>query len=255
MIATIDVGLKNLALCVMKCTDPTDFGTYGIELWDVFNTLGDDDHICKCLTKQKKECGKKAMYFYNQDNTAHFTCKLHFPKTIKLTRNNTVSKKKVDDFLLQDIAKIVNSKLEELYNTYNTIFTSLTAIYIELQPKVNAKMCFTSHIIYGKLVDLYKDTNVKIRFVRAAQKLKAYTGPKIECSLKGEYAKRKWLSIQYTKWFLETKFSQDQKDKWIGWLDNKAKCDDACDGFLMAINALHGIPKKQFKHKNGNELK
>lgn len=24
---------------------------------------------------------------------------------------------------------------------------------------------------------------------------------------------------------------------------------------LMAINALHGIPKKQFKHKNGNELK
>ena len=94
-----------------------------------------------------------------------------------------------------------------------------------------------------------------IRFVRAANKLKAYTGPIIECKLKGSYAKRKWLSIQYTKWFLENKFNNVQKENWIEDFMNCGKMDDRADSFLMAINGLYGIPKRQMTDKNGKCIK
>ena len=128
-------------------------------------------------------------------------------------------------------------------------------VVIELQPKINQKMKFTSHIIYGKLVELYKNTDTTIRFVRASQKLKAYTGPEIVCKLKGSYPRRKWLSIQYTRWFLENRFHPDQKEKWLTEFLTCGKADDRSDTFLMALNGLYGIPKKRLKHKNGNELK
>ena len=116
-------------------------------------------------------------------------------------------------------------------------------------------MKFTSHIIYGKLVELYKETNTTVRFVRASQKLKAYTGPSIECKLKGSYAKRKWLSIQYTNWFLENKFDLEQSNTWLPFFENHSKKDDVSDTMLMAINGLYGIPKKQRQDKNGKCIK
>ena len=116
-------------------------------------------------------------------------------------------------------------------------------------------MKFISHIIYGKFVELYYDKKTTIRFVRAAQKLKAYTGPFIECKLKGLYAKRKWLSIQYAMWFLENKFSSDQKEQWLQHFNNHSKRDDMSDVVLMSINALFGIPKKQLVNKNGSCIK
>jgi len=113
-------------------------------------------------------------------------------------------------------------------------------------------MLFISHILYGKFVELYKNT-IPIRFVRASQKLRAYTGPKIECKLKGKYDQRKWLSIQYGQWFLENKFSQEQRDKWLPTLTGKL--DDRFDVMLMCINAITGIPKKQITNKKGKCIK
>jgi hypothetical protein len=116
-------------------------------------------------------------------------------------------------------------------------------------------MKFISHIIYGKLVELYYNTKTTVRFVRAAHKLKAYTGPFLECKLKSPYAKRKWLSIQYIRWFFENKFSKDQKDMWLQHFENHTKKDDLSDTCLMAINGIYGIPKKQRTDKNGNCIK
>jgi hypothetical protein len=106
--------------------------------------------------------------------------------------------------------------------------------------------------MYGKFVELFKNT-IPIRFVRASQKLRAYTGPPIECKLKGAYARRKFLSIKYGYWFLENKFSQEQKDKWLPTLTSKI--DDRFDGLLMAINSITGIPKKQITNKKGKCIK
>ena len=190
------------------------------------------------------------------DNEYKYCCKTHFPKNIAFTTKlNSFKKKAINDYLLQDIAKIVLTKIQEIFNDNKDIFTNVKQILIELQPKINQKMKFTSHIIYGKLVELYKETDTTIRFVRASQKLRAYTGPEIECILKGSYAKRKWLSIQYTKWFLENKFSNEQKEKWLPFFESKTIKADLGDVNLMAINALHGIPKKQKFQKNGKCIK
>jgi len=241
MIATIDVGIKHLAICIMTTDSPTDFNTYKIELWDVFNLLGDNEHFCKNTTKKGTLCNKKCGYKYtNDDSNIIFCCKTHFPKNLSLSVKNKYKSKNVNDYLLQEIAQIVLTKLTNIFNEYTDIFSNLTKVSIELQPKVNNKMKFISHLIYGKFVEYFLDKNVSIRFVRAANKLKAYTGPPIECKLKGAYEQRKYYAIQYTKWFLETKFNNNECEKWLPLLNNSP---DKSDTFLMAINELHGIPK------------
>lgn len=255
MILSVDIGLRNLALCCMSATDKSDMSSYVIHLWDVYNTLDSDDYKCPGIQKSGKICGKKCSFKYTIENLVVHTCKTHFPKNLDIKLKQHLFKKKlIDDYLLQDIAKIVIAKIQEIYDQH-LLALNLTSIFIELQPKINRKAVFTSHIIYGKLVELYKDTNVPIRFVRASEKLKAYTGPEIQCKLKGAYAQRKWLSIQYTRWFLENKFSKEQMNKWLPYLNSNVTKADLTDTALMSINALYGIPKKQKFQKNGKCIK
>lgn len=259
MILTIDIGLRNLAMCIMSAKDKSDISSYNIHLWDVFNTLDSDDYTCNEIQKNGKVCGKKCGFKYLKDSQQTFCCKTHFPKELmtgkQIDKKYIFKKKAVNDYLLQDIAKIVLKRLQFIFDSNADLFNSVTQVLIELQPKVNQKMKFTSHILYGKFVELYGESNTTIRFVRAAQKLKAYTGPFIECNLKGSYAKRKWLSIQYTKWFLQNKFSKNECDKWLPMLETSGKKDDMCDVMLMAINGHYGIPKKQMTNKKGKCIK
>lgn len=255
MIISIDIGIKNLAFCAMTCKDSKDISSYEIEYWNVINTIEDDsEKLCKSIQKNGKTCEKKCGYKYIEETIEKYSCKMHFPKTIEINKCNKVQKKLIKNYLLQDIAKKVLSEMQKTYDINKIVFEKAKQIVIELQPKINAKMKFISHILYGKLVELYKDTSTTIRFVRAAQKLKAYTGEYIECKLKCAYSKRKWLSIQYTKWFLENKFSEEQKDKWLPFLLGHSKGDDLSDTLLYSINGLFGIPKKtqkmNFKKKN-----
>jgi hypothetical protein len=155
-----------------------------------------------------------------------------------ITQRNRVRERKVQDYLLQDIAKIILTKIREIYEVNRDTFDRVDKVLIELQPKVNNKMKLISHLIYGKFVELYNDTTVPIRFVSASGKLKAYNGPQVECKLKGAYARRKYLSIQYTKWLLENQFDISEGDKWKAVFDKHGKQDDLGDVFLMGIMAL-----------------
>ena len=262
MILSIDVGLRNLAMCIMDYTDQKDMTTYSIKLWNVFNTLEEEEYKCESKMKNGKICGKRCLfkYKYQEGQNAEkveniYTCKVHFPKGMEIKGINRCKTKKINDYLLQDIAKVVLKKIQDVYDENKIVFDEITQILIELQPKLNQKMKFTSHIIYGKLVELFYEKKTTIRFVRAANKLKAYTGPIVECKLKGAYAKRKWLSIEYTKWFLENKFNKDEKGAWLNSFLSHSKRDDMGDTLLMAINGLYGITKKQMTDKNGRCIK
>jgi hypothetical protein len=226
----------------MSCEDKSKLNEYTIHLWDTFNTLDSDDYKCQGTLKNGKICNHKCSYKYGSPLV--YCCKKHFPKELTMTKANEFKKKKVDDYLLQDIALVFIQRIQLIYDTNKELFSNLKSIGIELQPKMNRKMVFTSHILYGKLVEMFHDS-IPIRFIRASQKLKAYTGPEVVCTLKGAYAKRKWLSIQYCIWFLKEKFNKKQHESWLPHFQDHSKKDDLSDVFLMAINVLYGIPKKK----------
>ena len=284
MVLTIDVGLKNLAMCIMD-------SQYNIHLWDVYNMLDDEQYSYSCQTRQKdgKMCEKKCQYKFpkevkkkittsdvsdelpvgtiNTTDTIYettietiYTCKRHYPKDLPNQKKYFIKEKKVGDFLLQDIAERIMKGINEIYNKHLDLFNSITNICIELQPKVNQRMKFTSHIIYAKFVDLYKERNgeVPIRFIRASQNLQAYRGPPVECKLKTPYSKRKYLSVAYTKWYLEhdllcNEFNKSKKH--MEFLLSHPKKDDLCDVSNANINVHKGLKKKQKINKNGSEIK
>lgn len=251
MILSIDIGLKNLAFCVMKCGEDTqDMSCYSIHLWDTYNTLQEEEHKCKGLLKNDRGvCNKKtSLQYIDADGARHYTCKTHFPKDPSLCKKN-YKEKAVKDYLLQDIARIVLQQVNQICEKNVELFVQLTQVIIELQPKINNKMKFVSHLIFGKFVELFP--HVSVRFVRAAHKLKAYTGPDMssDCKLKGAYAKRKWLSIQHTSWFLKSAFHAHQHDHWMPFFSSSSKRDDLADCFLMCINGLCGIPRNVTKTK------
>ena len=80
MILSIDIGIRNLSLCMMDSVNKADLSTYKIHLWDVYNTL-EDNHMCKSLQKSGKICNKKCSLKYTLNDIVIFSCKTHFPKT------------------------------------------------------------------------------------------------------------------------------------------------------------------------------
>jgi hypothetical protein len=255
MILSIDIGIRNLSMCIMSATDPKDFKSYKIHLWLNCNTLEPDKHLCTALQKNGFACNKKCCLKYTKNNEVIYSCKSHFPKDIKIEKTNYFKVKLIKDYLLQEITTIVLKKLVEIYDTNIELFSQITKIYLEKQPQFAPVMNFVSHILYGKLVELFFNKNCIIKFVRASQKLKAYTGPEIICHLKNKYSQRKWFSVVYTKWFLENKFCTDEKNIWLPILNSNSIQADLSDAYLQAINVIHGLPKKQITDKNGKCIK
>lgn len=248
-VLAIDPGIRNLAMCIMSGTNEN----LEIELWNNYNVLEDDDHKCVSLQKNGNVCNKKCSMKFVSDELITFTCKTHFPKDITPNRNNKYKKKNIKNYLLQDIAKHFIQEVNKIHELNKELFSTIDCVIIELQPKINQKLKFISHLLYGKLTEIFMGTETTIRFTAAKNKLKAYTGPVIECKLKGAYAQRKWLSVQYTKWFLENKLCIEQRDIWMPVLLEGTKSDDKSDVFLYCHNSICGIPKKQlmsFKKKN-----
>ncbi len=235
---SVDIGLKNLALCIMSCEDQKNIETFSIKLWDVFDIIGDEKELCSSVLKNGKTCKNKCLYKHELNKDVIYCCKKHFPKGKKITLRNRVKIKKVSDYLLQEIVKIFLEKFQKIYENDIEIFHDVCEIYIELQPKCNPRMKLISHVLFGKLVELYPN-ETKIRFVSASKKLKAYKGPFIECKLKSKYSQRKWLSIEYCKWFINEKFSEEEREKWLPKVLKKGKTDDMSDTFLMCINSLY----------------
>jgi hypothetical protein len=239
MILSVDVGIKNLAMCVMSCSDKKDMKTYKIHYWNNCGVL-ETERSCQSELKNGKTCGKKCSRKFGIE----VYCKRHSPKDVV---TKSYSPKKIDRYLLQDIVELLVKKLKEIISENNELFKSLKAVYIELQPKVNNKMKLMSHVIYTHLVTFFMDcdggASTTVRFLTARNKLKNFKGPNAaiaaECKLKTPYSRRKWLSINYTDWYLQNSFCEEEMTKWLPIFDqNKSKKDDLGDVFNMCISIL-----------------
>jgi hypothetical protein len=222
-VCCIDVGVKNLSICVMQ--KPRQ-----VLYWDVCNIFG-DEITCKSLLKCGRKCESKCSMKYTEDGDQHFTCKTHFPKNIIKSKKNIFKEKLIKDYPIQDLAKAIIKKISDIYDSNIQIFDLVSHIWLELQPKVNRKMMFVSHVLYAKLVEVFIDTATKINFIQATKKLKIYDGPNLQCNLKSPYSKRKWLSVEYCKYYLEP-------GDWFDMFISCNKRDDLSDSYLYCMYVL-----------------
>lgn len=213
-----------------------------MHLWDIYNIIPEEEvNYCKAIQKNGKVCNKGAKFYCENKESEEliYNCKKH---CIHSKYKAIKKPKKVSSYLLQDLTKLIHIKLNEIYTNNEEMFHNLSHIFIELQPKINQRMKFVSHIIYGKFADLLCNNNTKIRFISASKKLKlpyenreAIAEMFNECKLKDPYKRRKWKSVTYTNWLFENYISEEQKEKWYEFYSKQLKKDDLSDVFLYCI--------------------
>ena len=230
-ILSIDVGIKNLALCIIQTIN--DFPFYKIEYWEVLNLCNEEKMEC-CGISNKCPCKKPAKFI--KDDKLY--CKQHASKTdfklptsdlnkykrlkldelIKLANEYNIERIKPDNkinlvkyiekyidenvlknigtlkcnqYNLIDVGKIIKKKLEEEEDQKKIDIKNIEIILIENQISPIANRMA---IIQGMLTQYFLMKNKKkISYISGTNKLKLFIGNK-----KTTYNQRKKLSIDIT---------------------------------------------------------
>lgn len=250
-VVSIDVGISNLAICVMSLSKDDPSAT--IHYWKVLDLMdpdvGSPQLICSSsFVKSKKKCERKAYCSVNDE----LFCKTHDPckKTKKAGRGGSdqpppvrkilsvKKRRKVKTLSKQEIC-------ERMINALNGIreesaFLESDHVVIELQPGKNQRMKALSEMIFTyfsirKLDQDKTERKIKqIKFINAKNKLSMYKGPPFPCKLKDRYARRKFLGIEHCKFFIE----QCSDTPHLNFFLSSSKKDDLADCYLQGLYFL-----------------
>ena len=256
-ILSIDVGIKNLALCTIDSTN------CDVADWQVLN-LCSDEPICQHPTR-KGFCGKSARFSKNDilycaahASKSEFTLPKDVPSCANLKRlersslqamaeelgiidGGSLSKTKLaytirenvlstamvaipprnaNTIELPELARILRNRLDDAIN-----LEGIDEVVIENQisPVANRMKCLQSMLTqYFTMRDV-----PSIKFVSAANKLRFSNGPK------ATYAERKKLGIAVTRAFLKNTSSSHHKA-----FEAHTKKDDLADALLQGLAYL-----------------
>lgn len=237
-ILSFDVGIKNLAYCIIEVSDK-DNKEHKILDWDIINcaeTLLQGGLKC-CVCKKGKLCGKPAVNRVKTDGDKELGfCKL---KTCQKELNGTYTGKQVKkykqkttkDLSLEDIGMEMYNQLHEKAN-----LIKVDEIVIENQPVLkNPTMKSVQMLLYSFFLLMKKISNdssdYNINLFNARKKLAIYDGPKVDLShIKNAYNKRKKQSVIYTKYFIEK-----YNSSWSDLFNENSKKDDLADCYLQGL--------------------
>ena len=247
-ILSFDVGIKNLAYCILEYNIITT--KYLITDWNIIN-LSSEVEIKKCnynvINKtypEGKICGKTASFTCNDS----YFCKVHKKKYEKDEKNKKnikfmkeIKKKKAVKKPLIELNKTMVKKIDEIDEIKN-----IDEVVIENQPSLKnphmksiQMMIFSYFVMRGITDPINEESTIKdIVMLSARNKLKIYDGPVIECNITDKYRKNKWLAIQYCEKMIVT-----QDTKYIEQYSQSKKKDDLADSFLQGVFYLN----KKFK--------
>lgn len=126
--------------------------------------------------------------------------------------------------------------IEELNKKPN--FLNVNTVLIENQPALkNPTMKTVQMLVYSYFlingVSSEKSQIDNIEMINARNKLKAYTGPEIICTIKNKYKKTKFLGIEYCKYMITENKDIDQKLRDL-FTESKKK-DDLSDSYLQGM--------------------
>lgn len=210
----IDIGLKYLAICAMS-------RDANILFWEVLNVLDSTETILNTATcsgvNTKGPCKCACRYIDNSTPIPYYSCKRHATQ-----KSVCIKHKKIKTYSMQGITRHVIKCIDSLYVKHQETLSCANRISIELQPKVNNKMKFVSHLVFGKLVEYCGSANVV--FVSARSKLGA-DGKNLT------YHQRKQLAITKTRSMLKDSDN-------IKFFESNNKKSDLADAFLYAVNGL-----------------
>ena len=226
-IVSFDVGVKNLAYCILEYTHP---GIYTIIDWNIIDLSESDiPSLCNSELKNKKICNKKCTYIEKIADLNIAVCKKHI----------TVIKNAIP------IKKILVSKipLQRLNTTLITLLDNLPQllgvdqVLIENQPVLkNPRMktiqiMLYSYFITRGIIDKPGNNSLitNIQLIAARNKLTAYDGPEVVCNIKSKYGRTKRLSVEYCKYMIkdDVVFSE--------LFANSNKKDDLADCYLQGV--------------------
>ena len=164
-ILSFDVGIKNLAYCLLEYNDSID-----IKEWDIINICREKHWVCKCKKKNKDICNKQAKYFKNNI----YYCKIHAKKSeflipteeiLKIKKK--INKKKISEKLLREFIYkhgiIINATPKTLKKKYtkdellSTIEEFIENKYLNYIEKINTNKL--NMIDCGKLLKNHLDKN------------------------------------------------------------------------------------------------
>lgn len=201
-ILSIDVGIKNLAHCLIKI----DNNSYKIILWDSINLSQDLQPLCKYLCK-KGNCNQIAKFTKQEINYCTRHSKLF--ESTKSIKNSNVS-----DIPLPKIGAKLKEQYDTIFKQYN-----IDKVIIENQISPLAVRMKT---LQGMITQYFIDKNIyDIEYISAINKLKKYSSKKLN------YSERKKLGIKITTDILEC------HKEWQEIFKKSKKKDDMADALLQ----------------------
>jgi hypothetical protein len=255
-VLSIDVGIKNLALCLMNVNEDKK---YSIDLWNVANLCREEKIVCVT-------CKKPAKYKYG----LFYSCKKHIKDSgVNIIptelESNKLKKGKIKDIreilikheiqfdhkkskilLLDELQKEFESKYVIPFN--NSIKTTdMTLIEIGINLKIEMDLLFKDIKIDTVIIEnqispianrmktlqgmiaqyfIMKDVN-DIHFISASNKLKEFMPNK-----QTTYSERKKKGIEVCEELLIT---NEKISEHVALFENSKKKDDLADCFLQGL--------------------
>ena len=260
-ILSIDVGMKNLAICLFNITNDLN---YTIKIWDVINLCNEKNYCCGEINKKtNKSCNKKAKFTKNNK----YYCKIHSKnkeykipspdlnikkiKKLKIIKLKELANKYDIEFEKKirkdDLQKIILEKVNNEYfdnitsiktndfnlvqygrnlkNEFNKIFNNIQIDGVIIENQIGP-LAMRMKTLQGMIMQHFIEKNIPlVEEVSASNKLKEFIGNK-----KTTYAERKKESIKITRNILN---DNNYINKWLEVFNKHSKKDDLADSFLQ----------------------
>lgn len=251
---SIDVGIKNLSFVMFEQNTETsaDLNSGSIAIlkdrheklmWNILDiTPHEFNHICSYINKFKRKCTKPSVIKCQHSDESY--CALHRKHYNTKQPSICFDRNKIP---LDEVYRTLVMRLDNLFSENPEISQKIKTVIIEKQPPNNPRMKAIMSVIHSYFVirgkvDYFQGLHLNdIFLIDAKHKLSTYKDNPIDAShLKKKYDQRKFLSICYTKHFVQ------HNPCYLSHFEAfDTKKDDLADCFLQAKYFIEKVYKKK----------
>ena len=221
--AFVDIGISHMNFCIIDFTSKDQHEIVKWEMVDLTQGTIAEKKLCYV-------CKKKATSKYTDTN--HFYCsKKGCTKTLDHTKIQAIKKVKCVRVGLEGLGLNIVREFDKHpeFETCHTIFLENQPVY--KQPTMKSVQIMLYMYLLMRMEHASILEKPFITMSHAKSKLDIYDGPDIDAGNKKDYALRKYLSVEYTKYFLK-KYG---KDAWYDFLMQQPKKDDFADSYISVL--------------------